>query len=196
MKTNRRGIPFFADFYCFTERWNPDDPTHTGRARIILEHTRKVLLKEVSWCVVSELYHHRHQVIRYPKKVTRCGCYICNHRGPCARRHAEAARKMRGLFHKAKRWFLDGTWAIAYGGPPWALIAERAQILEDHQDFSVSGMRSLMVKIDMVIDSVHNCGPCLDKLHVGMSNFLYWKTNANISKGLYRLAQPFCRMIG
>lgn len=68
MKTNRRGIPFLMDFYCFTMQWNPDDPTHAGRARLILSHTRKVLLKEMSWCIVGELYHHPYARLFLPPK--------------------------------------------------------------------------------------------------------------------------------
>lgn len=76
------------------------------------------------------------------------------------------------------------------------MIANRARQLEEHVDFTVSGMRSLMVKIDMLIDSVHNCGPCLDKLHLGIGDFLTRKTHTNMAAEIYREAQPFCRMIG
>lgn len=200
MKTNRRGIPFLMDFYCFTMQWNPDDTTHAGRARLILSHTRKVLLKEVSWCIVGELYYHPTASLFLPpkpKKEIKCKCSLCRDgRRHCSRRHAEAARKMRGLFAKAERLFLEPVWMPLYGGKRWAMIADRARQLEEHVDFTVSGMRNLMVKIDMLIDSVHNCGPCLDKLHLGIGDFLTRKTHTNMAAEIYSGAQPFCRMIG
>ena len=52
-----------------------------------------------------------------------------------------------------------------------------------------------MVAIDMVIDSAHNTGRCLDKLYKDINWWLKEKTRGTIDDLIMRDAQPFVKAL-
>lgn len=201
---NRRGIPFFADFYASNLLWDKSSKAHHVFMEEFLNYTRKVLVENVVYCVVGELRHLEScsnsswsdffpgqfliEFSRRPTKWVEKRYYHLKTTNYAYRQ--EIFRKNGGkqrFFKCAYDAFSVPNWSAFYGGPVWAEICKRTDSLIHFN----GGLGELSVKIDMVIDSAHNTGRCLDKLYGGeIVDFLNRKTRGVDSQWLIKLAQP------
>lgn len=182
----RRGIDSFYDFYGATLLWDGEEHPDF---RLVFEHTRTILLFDVVQCVYGELGHAT-QVMESRESLFKMnGRYRFCSKPQNA--FSELWRKYRrtyfqismGVFHK-------NGWKPQYGGPAWAEICRRAIKLQQSRD-----LREMMVAIDMLIDSAHNTGRCLDKLYPEINMWLTEKTHGYLDHVMVERAQPFVRAL-
>lgn len=198
LSTRRRGVPFYADFYAANLLWNKDSTESTIIYEEVCKHTRKILLGEVSLCIISEL---RHFPVFTGKNLL---SYIAIPSSQAAL--IGAAAEMRswgwifatvrknggydGFFRATENMFLE-TWSNEYyGGKKWAEIARRGLALYESR---LGNLNQMSVAIDMLIDSCHNTGNTLDKIHPSIKTFLSRKTFEESADWLIKLAQPAVR---
>ena len=188
---NRRGIPFFCDFYITELLGDVNDSEHAPVMRMIYEHTRKILLNETAVCVIGELKYKKWDLPQYFRFTDTSFSYRYDKFGGIRKnlnsrmRFVRQNGGLRNVFKRARDVFLDLHWEVSYGGEAWGDVCTRALNL---MDADIKNLKEYGMRIDNSIDASHNCGRCLDKIYDSINTFFTRKTVQGIER---HEAQPF-----
>lgn len=199
LKRDRRGPPSLADFYAAELLYDDGSHWHRHLMTEVLRLTRKIIVDDAAYCIARELrhadlrIHNNAHIMKLYLAIKRHHLLAADHNRwfrihECIRVNGGKRR----FIGAALKIFEGGTWEHLFGGDAWAEICRRTLSVIDE---SPENHRDMCVALDMLIDSCHNTGHSLNKLHYHResNNFLKRKTHELDTRWLIRMAQPAIR---